>query len=107
VAVSHHYPGQFVAAFRPEADRLNERQVTLLEREDGGRVLMLQIAGLLARRIISYVKEEDRLARGERLGLICFGSRVDLYLPLDCEIQVKIGDRLLAGSSIVGRWPEN
>ncbi|OGP74931.1 MAG: phosphatidylserine decarboxylase [Deltaproteobacteria bacterium RBG_13_58_19] len=107
VAVSHHYPGQFVAAFRPEADRLNERQVTLLEREDGGRVLMLQIAGLLARRIISYVKEEDRLARGERLGLICFGSRVDLYLPPDCEVLVKLGDRLQAGSSIVGRWPEN
>ncbi|MEW6387819.1 MAG: phosphatidylserine decarboxylase family protein [Thermodesulfobacteriota bacterium] len=107
VAASQHYPGRFVAAFRAEADRVNERQVTLLEREGGGRVLMLQIAGLLARRIISYVKEEDRLARGERLGLICFGSRVDLYLPLDAEVLVKVGDRVRAGSSIVGRWPEN
>ena len=72
----------------------------------GRRVLVVQIAGLLARRIIPLVKPGHTLARGERLGLICFGSRVDLYLPGDSQIQVKTGDRVKAGSSIIGRWHE-
>jgi len=65
---------------------------------------VVQIAGLLARRIIGFVKDGQNLARGERLGMICFGSRVDLYLPPECEILVKVGDRVKAGSSIVARW---
>ena len=67
-------------------------------------MLVVQIAGLLARRIISYVKPGQKLERGERLGMICFGSRVDLYLPPEAEILVKVGDRVKAGSSIVARW---
>jgi phosphatidylserine decarboxylase len=65
--------------------------------------MVVQIAGLLARRIISYVEPGQKLEQGERLGMICFGSRVDLYLPLDAEIQVKVGDRVKAGSSVVAR----
>jgi phosphatidylserine decarboxylase len=104
VAAIRHQPGKFKAAFYKDADRLNEQQATLLERDGGGRVLVVQIAGLLARRIVGYVSPGQSLARGERLGMICFGSRVDLYLPPEAELLVKVGDRLKAGSSVVARW---
>jgi phosphatidylserine decarboxylase len=99
-----HQAGEYKAAFRPDAARRNEQQALMLESEAGRRVLVVQIAGLLARRIIPSVKPGQELARGERVGMICFGSRVDLYLPPDGDIQVKVGDRLKAGSSIIGRW---
>ncbi|MEW6657551.1 MAG: phosphatidylserine decarboxylase family protein [Thermodesulfobacteriota bacterium] len=104
VVSTTHQPGGFKAAQRPEASEGNEQQATLLDGEDGQRLLVVQIAGLLARRIISYVEPGQKLARGERLGLICFGSRVDVYLPLGAEVQVKVGDRVQAGSSILARW---
>jgi len=101
-----HRPGEYKAASREDAPSRNEQQALLLENEAGRRVLVVQIAGLLARRIIPLVKPGHNLARGERLGLICFGSRVDLYLPGDSQIEVKTGDRVKAGSSIIGRWHE-
>jgi phosphatidylserine decarboxylase len=101
-----HRPGEYKAASRDDAARRNEQQALLLENEAGRQVLVVQIAGLLARRIIPLVKPGQPLARGERLGLICFGSRVDIYLPGDSQIEVKTGDRLKAGSSIIGRWHE-
>jgi len=104
VVVSSHRQGRFKAAFHQDADRDNEQQATLLENEDGKRLLVVQIAGLLARRIISYVEPGNKLVRGERLGMICFGSRVDLYLPPEAEVLVKVGDRVQAGSSILARW---
>jgi phosphatidylserine decarboxylase len=104
VAASEHRNGRFLAAFKGEAEKANEQQATLLEGNDGRQVLVVQIAGLLARRIILFPSPGDRLVRGERLGMICFGSRVDLYLPPTCEILVKKGDRLKAGASIVARW---
>jgi phosphatidylserine decarboxylase len=103
VVSATHQPGGYKAAQRPDASQANEQQATLLDGEGGQRLLVVQIAGLLARRIISYVEPGQKLARGERLGLICFGSRVDLYLPLDAEIQVKVGDQVRAGSSILAR----
>jgi phosphatidylserine decarboxylase len=99
-----HQAGAYKAAFRPDVAKHNEQQALMLETEAGRRVLLVQIAGILARRIIPYVKPGQELARGERLGMICFGSRVDLYLPPEGDIQVKVGDRLKAGSSIIGRW---
>jgi phosphatidylserine decarboxylase len=101
-----HRPGEYKAASREDAASRNEQQALLLENEAGRRVLVVQIAGLLARRIIPFVEPGRSLARGERLGIICFGSRVDLYLPEDSQIQVKTGDRVKAGSSIIGRWHE-
>ncbi len=103
VAVSEHRDGCFKAAWSEAACNFNEQQALVLE-ADGRRVLMVQIAGLLARRIVPYVQPGQTLARGERLGMICFGSRVDLYLPLEAEILVKVGDRVKSGSSIVARW---
>ncbi len=104
VAEARHFPGRFLAAYREDAASANERQVTLLQAEDGRPLKVVQIAGLLARRIIPFVKPGDRLARGQRLGLICFGSRVDVYLPENCEIIARKGDRLTAGESVVARW---
>jgi phosphatidylserine decarboxylase len=104
VAESRHQSGCYKAAQKPEACLANEQQATLLETEAGPRLLVVQIAGLLTRRIISYVTPGQKLARGERLGLICFGSRVDLYLPLEAELLVKEGDRVQAGASALARW---
>jgi phosphatidylserine decarboxylase len=101
-----HRAGEYKAASREDAASRNEQQALVLENAHGRRLLVVQIAGLLARRIIPYVKPGQHLARGERLGLICFGSRVDLYLPGDSQIEVKPGDRVKAGSSIIGRWHE-
>jgi phosphatidylserine decarboxylase len=106
VTAMRHRPGEYKAASREDAPGRNEQQAILLESAQGRRVLVVQIAGLLARRIISLVKPGQSLARGERLGLICFGSRVDIYLPRDSQVQVKTGDRVKAGSSIIGRWHE-
>ncbi len=99
-----YQPGRYLAANRPEAPDQNEQLAIHLGTADGAGVVMVQIAGLLARRIISYVQEGDNLERGERVGLICFGSRVDLYLPEQCQVQVSIGQKVKAGSSILGRW---
>ena len=104
VVVSHHQPGRFTVASRPDAGQVNEQQATLLEGEEGRRLLVVQIAGLLARRIIPYVQPGQQLEKGERLGMICFGSRVDLYLPPEAEILVQVGDRVQAGSSVLARW---
>ena len=104
VADQVHRPGTFRAAFRQEAGWENEQQAMMLEGDGGRRALVVQIAGLLARRIISYAHPGDRLARGERFGMICFGSRVDLYLPPQVELRVQLGQRVKAGSSIIGRW---
>jgi len=104
VTEMRHRPGEYQAAFRQEAALHNEQQAVVLEGETGQRVLVVQIAGLLARRIIPFVKPGQQLALGERFGMICFGSRVDVYLPPDSPIQVKVGDRVKAGSSIIGRW---
>jgi phosphatidylserine decarboxylase len=104
VVVTRHRPGRFLAAFKEEVERVNEQQATLWETPAGVRVLTVQIAGLLARRIVPAVSEGDVLPKGGPFGMICFGSRVDLYLPRNCDILVKVGDRVKAGASIVGRW---
>ena len=104
VVVSRHCAGCFLAAFKEEAPRVNEQQAVLWETPAGLKVLTVQIAGLLARRIVPAFKEGDVLAKGAPFGMICFGSRVDLYIPRNCVIMVKVGDRVRAGESIVGRW---
>jgi len=78
VATAEHKTGRFLAAFKEEAEAANEQQATLLTADNGSQVLVVQIAGLLARRIIPFRLPGDHLSKGERLGMICFGSRVDL-----------------------------
>ena len=95
--------GKFVNAELDKASEDNERQHILVEGRDGRRIGFTQIAGLLARRIVPFVKPGDMVAGGQRIGLIRFGSRVDVYLPDDCACQVVLGQRSVAGETILGR----
>lgn len=94
--------GEFFNAALDKASLENEQAGILLETEQGRPLLFVQIAGLIARRIVSYPKIGDFLERGRRYGLIRFGSRVDVYLPLDAEVAVRVGDRTVAGESVLG-----
>lgn len=95
--------GRFVNADLDKASEENERQHFVVEGFDGRRVGFTQIAGLIARRIVGFVKPGDMVATGQRVGLIRFGSRVDVYLPDGVEPQVILGQRTLAGETILGR----
>ena len=97
-----YVPGKFLNADLDKASDDNERQHFLVEREDGVRIGFTQIAGLVARRIMAFVKEGDRVAAGERVGLIRFGSRVDVFLPAGTGSQVLLGQRTIAGETILG-----
>ena len=98
-----YVPGKFLNADLDKASEDNERQHFLVEREDGTAIGFTQIAGLVARRILSFVKEGDRVAAGERIGLIRFGSRVDVYLPAGTAAHVLLGQRTIAGETVLGR----
>ena len=104
VEFKQHVPGQFLQAYRPEAATLNEHQFTGLDTPHG-RVLVKQISGIMARRIVCTVVEGQSLATGERLGMIKFGSRVDVFMPPHFDPQVEIGDRVRAGETPIARIP--
>lgn len=95
--------GKFLNADLDKASEENERQHILVEGHDGQRIGFTQIAGLVARRIVPFVKPGDIVAAGQRVGLIRFGSRVDVYLPDGVEPQVALGQRSIAGETILGR----
>lgn len=95
--------GKFLNADLDKASEENERQHVLVEGRDGRKVAFTQIAGLVARRIVSFVKAGDIVASGQRIGLIRFGSRVDVYLPDDISCQVVLGQRSVAGETVLGR----
>ncbi|CAN5360473.1 phosphatidylserine decarboxylase [soil metagenome] len=95
--------GKFLNADLDKASEENERQHIVVEDRDGRRIGFTQIAGLVARRIVPFVKAGDMVARGQRIGLIRFGSRVDVYLPDDCGCQVVLGQRSVAGETVLGR----
>ena len=94
--------GRFFNASLDKASFENEQAGMLLETESGVKLLSVQIAGLIARRIVSYPETGDLLERGRRYGLIRFGSRVDLYLPEGVEISAKLGDKTVAGETVLG-----
>jgi len=98
-------PGTFFNASFDKASDLNERMSLLIKTPAAGRIVVVQIAGLVARRIVCRVKEGAALRAGERFGLIRFGSRVDVYLPAGAVVGVKVGDRVSAGSSVLGTVP--
>ncbi|MCJ1959572.1 MULTISPECIES: phosphatidylserine decarboxylase [Novosphingobium] len=97
-----YIPGKFVNADLDKASEENERQHILIERGDGQQVCFTQIAGLVARRIVPFVKPGDIIAAGQRIGLIRFGSRVDVYLPAGTEPKVLMGQRIVAGETVLG-----
>ena len=97
-------PGKFLAAMVARASAENEQNVISLSTATG-EMMFKQIAGLIARRVVCWKKPGDVVARGERIGLVRFGSRVDLWVPRDAEVLVKLGDNVKGGSSVLARWP--
>ena len=96
-----YVPGKFMNADLDKASEENERQHILIERSDGKVLGFTQIAGLVARRIVPFIKPGDTLAAGQRVGLIRFGSRVDVYLPAGTDAKVLLGQRVIAGETIL------
>lgn len=99
-----YFPGKFFSANLDKASRDNEHNAVYIETEGGETICMVQIAGLIARRIICAVHQGYPVVKGQRMGLICFGSRVDIYLPANAKPEVLPGDRVSAGSTIIGRF---
>lgn len=100
-----HRPGAFLSADRPEASDANERTSMVVRGDDGVELVVCQIAGLIARRIVCEVQPGDRLAIGETYGLIRFGSRVDTYLPTDAKLQVALGQRTIGAETVLAELP--
>ncbi|MGE5064522.1 MAG: phosphatidylserine decarboxylase [Myxococcales bacterium] len=96
-----YVPGKFINADLDKASEDNERQHLLFERADGTRIAITQIAGLVARRILAFVREDDLVEAGQRIGLIRFGSRVDVYLPEGTAPRVLLGQRSIAGETVI------
>lgn len=94
--------GRFFAANAPKASLENEQNAVVLESPSGKRIVCIQIAGLIARRIVCWIKAGSVLNRGERFGLIRFGSRVDLFLPIETEVRVSLGQQVRGGETIIG-----
>ena len=101
-------PGRFLAAFKAESGAENERsEIVVVDDRDGTerRVVFRQIVGLLARRVVTRVRPGDRLRAGQRIGLMKFGSRMDVFLPPEVEVLARVGDRTVAGETVIARWP--
>jgi phosphatidylserine decarboxylase len=105
VADIAYRPGKFFSANMDKASQDNERNAVFLDIGGGRKLVVVQIAGLIARRIVCNIHKGDRLTAGQRFGIICFGSRVDCYLPSDFTPAVSVGDRVLAGNSTLGYLP--
>ena len=96
-----YHPGKHFFAFLPKSSLMNERTTVVIKTENGAEVLARQIAGCVARRIVTYVKQDQPVKQGEEMGFIKFGSRVDLFLPLDTKIHVSLGQKVKAGETVL------
>ena len=97
IKFSKYHPGKYLVAWHPKSSELNERTTVVIENENFGTILYRQIAGAIAKRIVNYAKVDSRVVQGEDAGFIKFGSRVDLFLPLDSKIKVKINQMVVGG----------
>jgi len=98
-----HHSGRFLSAYLPKSSTENERSTVVIRALNGQNILMRQVAGALARRIVTYARPGDEASINDHMGFIKFGSRIDLYLPLDAEILVKLGDKTTGGVTEVAR----
>jgi phosphatidylserine decarboxylase len=99
-----HRPGRFLAAYKDDAVEHNEQNAMRIADAEGRRFAVVQVAGFLARRIVCKARKGDTLKRGERFGLIMFGSRTDIYLPPDTAIEVAEGQKVKGGETVIGRF---
>ena len=98
-----YHPGNYLVAWHPKSSELNERSSIVIETEGGEEILIRQIAGAVARRIVTYAKKDQMVTQGDELGFIKFGSRVDIFLPLGTEIEVPILQQVKANKSIIAK----
>jgi phosphatidylserine decarboxylase len=105
VLYSQYHKGKYLVAWHPKSSTENERH-SVVYRHNGKELLVKQIAGALAKRIVNYLKPGDRVTQGSEMGFIKFGSRVDLLLPLDTKIDVKINQKVKGGMTILGKWQD-
>jgi phosphatidylserine decarboxylase len=99
-----YHPGKYLVAWHPKSSTENERTTVVAKMNNGKEILFRQIAGALARRIKWYIKEGQQLAQGDEFGFIKFGSRVDIFLPLDAKIIVKVGDVTKGGKTVIAEF---
>ncbi|WP_324673494.1 phosphatidylserine decarboxylase family protein [Hymenobacter sp. GOD-10R] len=98
-----YHPGNYLVAWHPKSSTKNERTTVVVESDAGPLVLFRQIAGAMARRIVWYVNEGDEVNQGEEFGFIKFGSRVDVFVPLDTDIKVQLGDKVKGGETVIAQ----
>jgi phosphatidylserine decarboxylase len=98
-----YHKGQNMVAWHPKSSELNERSTIVIETHDGTEIMVRQIAGAVARRIVTYSKEEQEVLQGAELGFIKFGSRVDVFLPLGTEVEIPILQQVKANKTIIAR----
>jgi phosphatidylserine decarboxylase len=103
VLYSQYHPGKYLVAWHPKSSTDNERH-SVVYRQHGKEMLVKQIAGALAKRIVNYLKPGDKVLQGGEMGFIKFGSRVDLLLPLDTKVEVKINQKVKGGVTVLGKW---
>ncbi|MEM5565261.1 phosphatidylserine decarboxylase family protein [Psychroserpens sp. AS72] len=101
VTFSKYHPGKFLVAWHPKSSEENERTTVVVENDNFGKVLYRQIAGALAKRIVNYAKVDDKAVQGSDSGFIKFGSRVDVFLPLDADIKVELNQKVKGGETVI------
>jgi phosphatidylserine decarboxylase len=99
-----HHPGKFMLAKHPKSSLLNERASLAIKKDDGKAVMVRQIAGAAARRIVTYAEKGKKVSQADQVGIIKFGSRVDVFLPVDVKIKVKLKDKVSAKKSVLATW---
>jgi phosphatidylserine decarboxylase len=100
----NYHPGKYLVAWHPKSSELNERATVVMNNEKGKEILVRQIAGAVARRIVPYAKEGMLVKQGDELGFIKFGSRVDIFLPPDTDIKVSLNQKVKGNVDVIGRW---
>lgn len=107
VTYTRYHQGKYLVAWHPKSSQLNERTTVVMENNKTGPILFRQIAGAVARRIAIYCRPNDQLLAGQEFGFIKFGSRMDVFLPVEAEVCVKIGDKPTGGETIIARVKNN
>jgi phosphatidylserine decarboxylase len=106
IVYQKYHPGKFLLAWEPKSSTLNERTTIAIEKSDGVKVLFRQIAGFLARRIVCYAKQDDDAFQGKEMGFIKFGSRVDVFIPLNSTIKVELGQKVVGTQTVLAALPQ-
>ena len=104
IKYAKYHPGRYFIAYNPKSSEHNERTSIVLEKEKGKDVLIRQVAGVMARRVVCYSKKGDEVKQGEEMGMIKFGSRIDFFLPLDVEVLVKMNQKVTACKTVIGHF---